>query len=68
VLLSDTIHRLMADLPEGGRGLVVGHSPLIEAAIYGIVGAIVEPLKECEGVVLVGDQGDIRLDEEFRLT
>jgi broad specificity phosphatase PhoE len=67
-LLSDTVRRLMADLPEEGRGLVVGHSPLIEASVYGIVGAIVEPLKECEGLLLVQDESGTRLEEEFRLT
>jgi broad specificity phosphatase PhoE len=67
-LLSDTVRRLIADLPEEGRGLVVGHSPLIEASVYGIVGVVVEPLRECEGLLLVEDESGTRLDEEFRLT
>jgi broad specificity phosphatase PhoE len=66
-VLSGTVRQLMEGLPEGGRGLAVGHSPLIEAAVYGISGAVVEPLKECEGVLLVADVGEIRLGEEFRL-
>jgi broad specificity phosphatase PhoE len=66
-LLSDAIRRLIADLPEGARGLAVGHSPLIEAAVYGLAGTVPEPLAECEGVLLVEDEGGIRLEREFRL-
>lgn len=66
-LLADTVRRLIADLPKGGHGLAVGHSPLIEAAVYGLVGTVVDPLRECEGVLLVEEEGEVRLDREFRL-
>jgi broad specificity phosphatase PhoE len=66
-LLADTVRRLLADLPEDGRGLAIGHSPLIEAAVYGLTGTIIEPLKECEGVLLVEDAGLVRLDRELRV-
>jgi hypothetical protein len=66
-LLADTIRRLLADLPEGARGLVVGHSPLIEAAVYGLAGIVVDPLRECEGVLLVEEDGEVRVDRELRL-
>lgn len=66
-LLADTIRRLLADLPEGARGLAVGHSPLIEAAVYGLVGAVLDPLRECEGVLLVEGEGAVRVDQELRL-
>ncbi len=62
--LTAVIEGLIDRVPEGGRGLAVGHSPLLEAAVYGLTGAVIEPLKECEGVAL------IRSDEEhptFRL-
>jgi broad specificity phosphatase PhoE len=55
-------------VPEGARALAVGHTPLIEATIYGLVGTIVEPLEECEGVsVTRSDSGEYRL-EELRLS
>ena len=43
-------------LPEGGRALVVGHSPTNEAAILGLTGKIVAPLAKGDGaLVIAGD-------------
>jgi broad specificity phosphatase PhoE len=50
-------------IPEGGRGLAVGHSPLIEAAVYALTGTIVDPLAECEGVMLVKTETEYRMRE-----
>ena len=66
-LLADTVRRLITDLPEGARGLAVGHSPLIEASVYALAGTVIDPLRECEGVLLVEEGGEIHLDREFRL-
>ena len=44
-------------LPDGGRALVVGHSPTNEAAILGLVGTVVNPMRKGEGVLLVEDMG-----------
>lgn len=58
---------LLASLPEDGRALAVGHSPLIEAAVFGVTGHVIEPLQECEGVLLEqDDDGRIRLASEYR--
>ncbi|MGH2723244.1 MAG: histidine phosphatase family protein [Actinomycetota bacterium] len=57
---------LLAGLPDGGRALAVGHSPLIEAAAYGLTGAVVEPLAECEGILLEEDGDEVRLAREYR--
>lgn len=65
--LGETVRQLIADLPDGVRGLAIGHSPLIEAAVYGLVGAVIDPLRECEGVLLVEEGGSVRLDRELRL-
>jgi broad specificity phosphatase PhoE len=65
--LADGIGRLLAAVPEGGRGLAVGHSPLIEAAAYGLTGEVIEPLSECEGVLLELEEEKIRLTREYRL-
>ena len=37
---------------EGGRGLAISHTPLIERAVLGLTAAVIEPLAECEGVLL----------------
>ena len=66
-ILGDTVRRLIADLPDGARGLAVGHSPLIEAAVHGLVGVVIDPLRECEGVLLVQEGEAVRLDGELRL-
>ena len=51
--LGDTFTRL----PDGGRALVVGHSPMNEAAVYGLTGEVIEPLSKGAGV-LVTQTGD----------
>ena len=42
--LGAALRRVLDYLPEGGRALVVGHSPTNEAAILGLTGKIVAPL------------------------
>jgi hypothetical protein len=42
-------------LPDGGRALVVGHSPTNEAAVLGLIGEIVAPLAKGEGVLIAAD-------------
>jgi broad specificity phosphatase PhoE len=64
--LADGVLELLTHVPDGGRGLAVGHSPLIEAAIYGLTGQVIEPLGECEGVALEQDEGAIRVAEQYR--
>lgn len=64
--LANATRELLADIPEGGRGLAVGHSPLIEAALYGLTGRVVEPLKECEGILIEEEGGEARLAAEYR--
>ncbi len=65
--LAAEVQALLADLPEDARALAVGHSPLIEAAVYGLTGRVIEPLSECEGVLLEDDGRDVRVAEELRL-
>lgn len=40
-------------LPESGRALIVGHSPMHEVAIYGLTGKIVRPIAKGAGVLVV---------------
>lgn len=50
--LAGVVRALAARLPDGARALAVGHTPLIEAAVAGLTGTVIEPLAECEGVAL----------------
>jgi broad specificity phosphatase PhoE len=55
---------LFGHVAAGTKGLAVGHSPLIEAAVYGLLNLVLEPLRECEGVHLTMDeQGELRVQE-----
>lgn len=51
--LGASLGRVVDDLPDGGRALVVGHSPRNEAAILGLTGEVVAPRGKGAGVALV---------------
>jgi broad specificity phosphatase PhoE len=56
--LGAALRRVLDRLPDGGRALVVGHSPTNETAVLGLTGEIVAPLAKGAGVrVLAGDDG-----------
>jgi broad specificity phosphatase PhoE len=55
--LGAALGRILERLPDGGRALVVGHSPTNEAAILGLTGKVVPPLAKGAGVVLVATDG-----------
>ena len=58
VALGAALARVVDALPDGGRALVVGHSPTNEAAVLGLTGEIVEPISKGAGVLVVAeDQG-----------
>jgi broad specificity phosphatase PhoE len=61
-LMGGALRELLDRLPEGGRALVVGHSPMQEAAVYGLTGEIVEPLSKGAGVRVVAEGGDLRVE------
>ncbi len=56
-LLGAALRGIVASLPDGGRALVVGHSPTNEAAVAALTGEIFEPLGKGAGVLLVEDGG-----------
>ena len=56
-LLGSALRQVVAELPEGGRALVVGHSPTTEAAVLGLAGLAVPPLGKGRGVLLIEDAG-----------
>ena len=61
-LLGSALRQVVAGLPEGGRALVVGHSPTTEAAVLGLAGLVVPPLGKGKGVLLVEEGGDCRVE------
>jgi phosphohistidine phosphatase SixA len=56
-LLASALRQVIEGLPDGGRALVVGHSPTNEAAVLGLAGQVVPPLDKGEGIVLMQDDG-----------
>ena len=57
VLLGAALRGVFDGLPDGGRALLVGHSPTNEAAVLGLAAAVVGPLGKGEAVLVVEDQG-----------
>jgi phosphohistidine phosphatase SixA len=60
-LLGGVLKAVFDSLPDGGRALVVGHSPTTEAAVLGLTGQAVEPLAKGAGVLVVEDGGAYRV-------
>ena len=57
MLLGGALRGVLDALPDGGRALVVGHSPTNEAAVLGLTGTAVGPLGKGEGVLVVEEGG-----------
>ena len=60
-LLGWALRRVVEGLPEGGRALVVGHSPTNEAAVSGLAGQTIPAMGKGEGVLVVEDGGRYEL-------
>jgi broad specificity phosphatase PhoE len=60
--LGSALGRVLDALPDGGRALVVGHSPTNEAAVLGLTGEMVSPIAKGAGVLVVAE------DKGFRVT
>ena len=61
-LLGLALRQVVDGLPEGGRALVVGHSPTNEAAVLGLAGEVVPPLGKGEGILLIEVEGQYRVE------
>ena len=61
-VLSAALADLFERLPEGARALVVGHSPMQEAAVFGLTGERIEPLSKGAGVLVVAESGSYRVE------
>jgi len=60
--LAAALEEIFARLPDGGRALVVGHSPTNEAAVFGLTGEYVDPIGKGDGVLVIQDSGSYRVE------
>ena len=61
-LLGLVLRQLIEGLPDGGRALVVGHSPTNEAAVLGLTGRVIPALGNGEGVLVTNDAEHYRTE------
>jgi hypothetical protein len=62
-LLGLALGQVVDGLPEGARALVVGHSHTNEAAVLGLAGEVIPLLGKGEGVLLIEDGRDYRVEQ-----
>jgi phosphohistidine phosphatase SixA len=60
-LLGQSLREVLDAVPEGGRALVVGHSPTNEAAVLGLTGKVVAPLGKGAGVLVTENDGRLEV-------
>jgi broad specificity phosphatase PhoE len=60
--LGAALRGVLDRLADGGRALVVGHSPTNEAAVLGVTGQVIDPMAKGAGVVVVVDGDDTRVE------
>lgn len=58
---AEALHRVVAHIPDGARGLVVGHSPMLEACVWAATGETIPALGKGDGVTVVFEAGTFRL-------
>ena len=63
--MAGVVAALLDAVPDEGRGLAVSHTPLIERAVLGLTAREIQPLGECEGVLLrkEHDEAPVELEE-----
>ena len=61
-VLGTALRSVFESLPDGGRALVVGHSPTTEAAVLGLTGELVAPIDKGAGVRVTEDGARYRVD------
>lgn len=60
--LGAALQRVLDQLSDGNRALVVGHSPTNEAAVLGLTGDEVAPMGKGAGVRVIADERGFRLE------
>ena len=58
---AEALSRTVGRLPDGGRAMVVGHSPMLEAAVWAVTGEFVAALGKGEAVLLLYADGEFGL-------
>ena len=64
---ADAIRRIVESIADGQKALAVAHTPILEVAVETLTGQPVAPLAECEGVLLVEEDGAFRVERGLRL-
>ena len=61
------VRALLDQLPDGGVGLAISHTPLVERATFGLTGVEVAPFRACEGILVRRHEDGSIAVEELRL-
>jgi phosphohistidine phosphatase SixA len=61
------VRALLDRVPDGGIGLAITHTPFVERAAFGLTGREVEPIRECEGLLITRDDEGRFVVAELRL-
>lgn len=58
------VRALLDEIPDGATAIAFSHTPFVERAAFGLTGREVEPMAECEGIlVTLHDDGSLAADE-----
>jgi len=58
------VRALLDQVDAGARALAFSHTPFVERAAFGLTGSEVDPMGECEGIlVTLHDDGSLTVDE-----
>jgi phosphohistidine phosphatase SixA len=57
------VRALLDQVPEGGTGLAVSHTPFVERAMVGLTGREPAPFRECEGILVTTENDRIDVEE-----
>jgi phosphohistidine phosphatase SixA len=58
------VRALLIEVPDGGVGLAVSHTPFVERAVIGLTGREPIAFAECEGIrVTQDDDGELQVEE-----
>lgn len=63
VRFTDAVKRVIDRLPDGGRALVVGHSPMHECAVLGLTGEVVDPIAKGMAVLILSDGEKVSVEK-----
>jgi phosphohistidine phosphatase SixA len=61
------VRSLLGQMPDG-RAMAISHTPFVERAAFGLTGEEVEPMRECEGILVAADDEGAITVTELRLS